>query len=130
MRVSIESDCQCQTENDETGEYGASNECFGDCWDWQSEDVSYVIQEWQKRNGYEDDTPILITGKNMNWNHVSGWAEATPSTILNKLTLDGDFRLIFEYHDENGVLDCVRSSHDEVGAYFEFVPIPVREEEW
>ena len=129
MRVSIESDCQCQTENDETGEYGASNECFGDCWDWQSEDVSYVIQEWQKRNGYEDDTPILITGKNMNWNHVSGWAEATPKTILEKLTLNGDFRLMFEYHDENGALDCVRSSHDEVAAYFEFQPIPVRDEE-
>jgi hypothetical protein len=129
MKVSIESDCVCQTENDETGEYGASNECFGDCWEWQSEDVFYVIQEWQKKNGYEDDTPILITGKNMNWNHVSGWSEATPKTILSKLTLDGDFRLTFEFDEEENIFNCIRSSHDEVGAYFEFVPIPVREEE-
>jgi hypothetical protein len=65
----------------------------------------------------------------MNWNHVSGWAEATPSTILNKLTLDGDFRLTFEFDEEENTFNCIRSSHDEVGALFEFLPIPVREED-
>ena len=129
MKVTIESDCQCQTENDETGEYAPSNECFGDCWDWQAEDVSYIIQEWQKKNGYEDDTPILITGTNMNWNHVSGWAEATPKTILDKLTLNGDFRLTFEFDEEENVFNCVRSSHDEMGALFTFQPLPVVEDE-
>jgi hypothetical protein len=28
------------------------------------------------------------------------------------------------------MLDCVRSSHDEMGALFEFQPIPVKDEEW
>jgi hypothetical protein len=27
-------------------------------------------------------------------------------------------------------LDCVRSSHDEMAAYFEFQPLPVKDEEW
>ena len=128
MKVTIESNCVCEQE-EENPEHPEYQTCFGDCWDWQSEDVSWIIGEWQKKNGYEDDTPILITGKNMNWNHVSGWSEATPETILNKLTLDGDFRLTFEFDEEENVFNVVRSSHDEMGAYFEFVPIPVKEEE-
>ena len=126
MKVTIESNCVCEPDE----ENAESLNCYGDCWEWQKEDVSWIIGEWQKANGYEDDTPILITGKNMNWNHVSGWAEATPETILSKLTLDGDFTLRFEYNDENKVLDCVRSSHDEIAAYFEFQPLPVKDEEW
>ena len=124
MKVTIESNCVCEPDE----ENPESLNCFGDCWEWQKEDVAWIIGEWQKDNGYEDDTPILITGKNMNWNHVSGWAEAPPETILDKLTLNGDFTLRFEYHDENKTLDCVRSSHDEMAAYFEFQPIPVSEE--
>ena len=125
MKTTIESNCVCEYDQEEDLDFV----CYGDCWDWQKEDVSYVIEEWQKKNGYEDDTPILITGTNMNWNHVSGWAEATPKTILDKLTLNGDFRLTFEFDEEENVFNCVRSSHDEMGALFTFQPIPVRDEE-
>ena len=65
----------------------------------------------------------------MNWNHVSGYAMATPKTILDKLTLNGDFRLTFEFDEEENVFNCVRSSHDEMGALFTFQPLPVVEDE-
>ena len=129
MKAIIESNCVCENENDYVDSYGETNPCFGECWEWQKEDVAWIIGEWQKKNGYEDDTPILITGKNMNWNHVSGWAEATPKTILDKLTLNGDFRLTFEFDEEENIFNCVRSSHDEMGALFTFQPIPVKDEE-
>ena len=124
MKVTIESNCVCEYDEDEDLNFY----CDGDCWEWQKEDVSWIIEEWSKKNGYEEDTPILITGTNMNWNHVSGWAEATPKTILDKLTLNGDFRLTFEFDEEENVFNCVRSSHDEMGALFTFQPLPVVEE--
>lgn len=125
MKTTIESNCVCEIDEEEDLNFT----CYGDCWDWQKEDVQYVIEEWQKKNGYEDETPILITGTNMNWNHVSGWAVATPKTILDKLTLNGDFRLTFEFDEEENVFNCVRSSHDEMGALFTFQPAPVDEQD-
>lgn len=123
MKAIIESDCQCQTENDETGEFGPSNECFGDCWDWQKDDIAWIIGEWQTKNNVDDSQPVKINGTNMNWNHVSGYAMATPKTILDKLTLNGDFSLEFEFDPEENVFNVIRRSHDEYGALFTFEPM-------
>jgi len=129
MKAIIESDCQCQTENDETGEFGPSNECFGDCWDWQKDDIAWIIGEWQTKNNVDDDQPVKINGTNMNWNHVSGYAMATPKTILDKLTLNGDFSLEFDFEPEENTFNCVRRSHDEYGALFTIQILPTPEED-
>lgn len=117
MKVVIESNCVCEPDE----ENPESLNCFGDCWEWQKEDVEWIIGEWQTKNNVDDEQPILITGTNMNWNHVSGYAEATPKTILDKLTLNGDFSLEFDFEPEENTFNVVRRSHDEMGALFEFV---------
>lgn len=127
MKAIIESNCVC--EPDEEYDNDLAFYCDGDCWEWQKEDVSWLIGEWQTKNNLDDDTPILITGTNMNWNHVSGWAEATPKTILDKLVLNGDFSLEFDFDPEENTFNVVRRSHDEMGALFTFVELPTKEEE-
>lgn len=125
MKAIIESNCVCEYDEEEDLNFT----CYGDCWEWQKEDVEWIIGEWQSATNLDDDTPILITGKNMNWNHVSGWAEATPKTILDKLTLNGDFSLEFEFDPIEKTFNCVRRSHDEMGALFTFQELPVGEDE-
>jgi hypothetical protein len=125
MKAIIESNCVCEPD-EENAEY---LDCYGDCWEWQKEDVEWIIGEWQTKNNLDDDTPILITGKNMNWDRVSGWAEATPKTILDKLILNGDFSLEFDFDPEENTFNVVRRSHDEYGALFTFVELPIKEEE-
>jgi hypothetical protein len=59
---------------------------------------------------------------------MSGWAEATPETLIDKLTLNADFTLRFTITADNKRLTCVRSSHDEMGAFFEFEQAPAESE--
>jgi hypothetical protein len=124
----LSSDCRCEVYDDETGESKLdergnpipSNECFG-CYD---DDKLYlqdqVIADWVVANGWAMNTPILILGNRMTWRGMSGWAEATPETLIDKLTLNADFTLRFSITPDNKRLTCVRSSHDEMGAFFEF----------
>jgi hypothetical protein len=115
MKAIIESNCVCGEDED-----GVELNCYGDCWEWQKEDVSWLIGEWQTKNNVDDTQPIKINGTNMNWNHVSGYAMATPATILDKLVLNGDFSLEFDFDPEENTFNVVRRSHDEMGALFTF----------
>lgn len=63
----------------------------------------------------------------MTWLGRSGWATATPETLIEKLTLNGDFTLRFTL--AGNTLEVVRSSHDELGALFEFEKLPEEESE-
>jgi hypothetical protein len=54
----------------------------------------------------------------MTWLGRSGYAFATPETLIDKLTLNADFTLRFTLTDTT--LEVVRASHDEFGALFAF----------
>jgi hypothetical protein len=57
----------------------------------------------------------------MTWLSRSGYAFATPETLIDKLTLNADFTLRFTLTGDT--LEVVRASHDEMGALFEFAKI-------
>jgi hypothetical protein len=47
----------------------------------------------------------------MTWQGIMGWAYTTPERLVDTLSLNGDFRLVFEFDGEN--LTAIRYSHDE-----------------
>ena len=126
IKVELSSNCSCEEYDDETGESKLdeqgevvmSQECFG-CYD---DDKAYiqdeVIATWVERNGFEMNTPLKVNGSRMTWLSRSGYAYATPETLIDKLTLNGDFTLRFTL--TGNTLEVVRASHDELGALFEF----------
>lgn len=129
IKAELESNCTCEEYDDETGESKLdeqgnaiqSQECFG-CYD---DDKTYIQDEiittWVERNGFEMDTPLKINGERMTWLSRSGYAFATPETLIDKLTLNADFTLRFTLTGDT--LEVVRASHDEMGALFEFAKI-------
>jgi hypothetical protein len=126
IKAELSSDCYCEEYDEETGESKLDEQgevvmsqvCFG-CYD---DDKTYIqddlIATWAERNGFEMDTPLKVNGSRMTWLSRSGYAYATPETLIDKLTLNGDFTLRFTLTDNT--LEVVRASHDELGALFEF----------
>lgn len=111
MVATLTTDCQCQDEVDESGEWVPASECFGDCYDWQKEDVYWLIQEWAKGNGFDNDTAIRIDGNGMGWSNASGYKFSKVSELDSAMNLNGDFRL--EYRLVGNTLEVERWSHDE-----------------
>lgn len=122
----ITTDCQCQTENDETGEFSPSNECFGDCYEGQKEDVFYLLDEWIQHNNFTNNTLIRIDGSGMGWRSVSGYKDVSVADVAEALFLNGDFRIRYEL-SQNFVLTAQRWSHDEPmgSAIFTFFKSPL-----
>lgn len=126
IKAELSSDCYCEEYDEETGESKLDEQgevvmsqvCFG-CYD---DDKTYIqddlIATWVERNGFEMNTPLKVNGSRMTWLSRSGYAYATPETLIDKLTLNGDFTLRFTLTDNT--LEVVRASHDELGALFEF----------
>jgi len=126
IKAELSSDCYCEEYDEETGESKLDEQgevvmsqvCFG-CYD---DDKTYIqddlIATWAERNGFEMDTPLKVNGSRMTWLSRSGYAYATPETLIDKLTLNGDFTLRFTL--TGTTLEVVRASHDELGALFEF----------
>lgn len=122
--------CVCVKYDDETGEpmlneYG--NEIPADvCSDWchieQAEQFEEFIQPWLDSL---TTGKVIIKGSNMNWNHVTGWKGtefADAEGVMEALGINSDYTLRFTL--AGNTLTCVRSSHDELGAFFEFVELP------
>jgi hypothetical protein len=126
VKAELSSDCLCEEYDEETGESKVdeqgevimSQECFG-CYD---DDKTYIQDEiittWVERNGFEMTTPLKVNGSRMTWLGRSGYAYATPETLIDKLTLNADFTLRFTL--TGTTLEVVRASHDEYGALFAF----------
>ena len=127
IKWELSSDCVCEEYDEETGESKLDEQgnaipaqyCWG-CYDDEKSNIYYeVITPWVKANGWEMDTPLKINGSRMTWANRSGYAYATPETIIDKLILENaDFTLRFTL--TGNTLEVVRSSHDEFGALFEF----------
>lgn len=126
IKAELSSNCLCEEYDEETGESKLdeqgypvmSQECFG-CYDDEKTYIQdEIITTWVKANGWEMDTPLKVNGSRMTWLSRSGYAYATPETLIDKLTLDADFILRFTL--TGTTLEVVRASHDELGALFEF----------
>jgi len=120
ITATLSSDCQCTYFNEELNEDVFSEECFG-CYEWQKEDVDYVIGEWQKLNEIDEDDFILIKGRRMTWQNLEGSAQTTLDKLDSILTINGDFNITWTLDTATKLLTARRGSHDEpMGAYFDF----------
>lgn len=133
--LEISNNCSCEIYDEETGESKVdengypvmSDYCYG-CYDDDLVNFKYdVLPEWLGANGWDSDTRIRINGSGMNWTRSSGYAITEAQNILDKLSINGDFTLRFYRKGKN--LEVVRSSHDELGALFEFELAPPESDE-
>jgi hypothetical protein len=128
LRAEVTSDCRCETYNEDTDTSSPSEECYyGECYTEAVEDFTEnILKVWLDRNRISEDAKIQIVGSKMRWTGSSGWT-IVPALEINKaLEIDGDF--ILRYKLLGTELTCVRSSHDELGASFEFAEYAVLEE--
>ena len=109
--TTITTDCLCQVEDEETGEWRESDSCFGDCGEWQEDDAYWLQDEWRKANGIEEDDPILIQVDRIGWTNASAYKWTTAKEVYKSLYLDGDFRI--EFTLTGNTLTAIRYSHDE-----------------
>lgn len=114
----LSTDCTCEVYDEETDTSSPSDYCGG-CWDDEVANLrECIIRPWVRANGWEMDTPIKVNGSRMTWQSIGGYAYTTPERLVNTLSLNGDFTLRFTL--DGNTLTVVRSSHDELGAGFEF----------
>lgn len=108
----LDSDCSCENYDEETETSKPSEYCYGDCWTDSKEDfVESLLKPYLVVKGWEMDTPIKVSSSRMTWQGCSGWAYTTPERLVDTLTLNGDFRLVFEFDGHD--LTAIRYSHDE-----------------
>lgn len=120
ISATVDTDCQCNAYNEETDAFEPMEYCEGECYEWQKEDVFYVLGEWQRLNDIEEDDKILITGTGIGWQSRSGYKETDILELHGALALDGEFRISWTLDIPTKKLRARRSSHDEpMGANFE-----------
>jgi hypothetical protein len=116
----VSTDCQCDTYNEDTDTYEPATDCSGDCYEWQKEDVFYVLGEWQKLNDIDEDDLIRITGTGIGWQSRSGYKDTDILELDGALAIDGEFRITWTLDLDTKQLRARRTSHDEpMGANFE-----------
>ncbi len=112
IKAELDSNCTCEVYDEETDTSEPSEHCYGDCWiDSKYDFTENLLKPYLAVKGWELDTPIKVVCGRMSWRGVSGYAYTTPEKLLETLSLDGDFRLVFEFDGEN--LTAIRYSHDE-----------------
>ena len=140
LETTITSACVCMAvdENgewvyDSNGEPVPADYCRYDCYDEQVYDFTdNILPMWLEAKGIMADSPVRILGSGMTWRGVSGHSDTSARGIVKALEFGNDFILYITYDDETHDLTIVRSSHDELGARFEVVPVPIEDDdtEW
>jgi hypothetical protein len=120
--------CTCYKTDDEGeaildsyGEPEPSDYCYG-CYDEEIDNLKYcVVEPWLNANGIDEDTLLRVDGSSMGWTHSSGYtfAKANTKSIVEALSINTEWTLRFRVDDYDNLI-AVRSSHDELGARFEF----------
>jgi hypothetical protein len=106
----VTTDCKCTDENEQP----ITGDCWGWCLEYAEQDVAFLVEEWLERNAVTDDpdeVTVLITTEAMNWDRVSAHAISTADKLIEKLKINGDYRLRFKLQRDE--LTIVRYSHDE-----------------
>ncbi len=120
MVATVDTDCQCQNYDEELQENVPVEYCYGDCYQWQKEDVMMVISEWQLLNDIDEDDLIRINGTGIGWQGRSGYKDTDILELDGALAINGDFRITWTLDIPSKTLKARRSSHDEpTGANFE-----------
>ena len=120
MVATVDTDCQCNDYDEELGEYVPVEYCYGDCYEWQKEDVFYVLGEWQKLNDITEDDTIRINGTGIGWQGRSGYKDTDILELDGALAINGDFTITWTLDIPSKTLKARRASHDEpMGANFE-----------
>jgi len=125
VEVELTSGCVCVSFDDVMGEFFPSEHCR-DCWQDSVEDLEVnVLLPWLDAHKAVDGDYVVIDGSSIGWLRKSGKAsleferDAFASDVLDVLTFDGDFRLVFRLEGDS--LSVRRTSHDEpMGASFVF----------
>lgn len=112
IKATLDSDCTCEYYDEDTDTSKPSESCYGDCWTESKDDFTEnLLKPYLAVKGWTMDTPIKVSSSRMTWQGCSGWAYTTPERLVDTLTLNGDFRLEFEFDGND--LTAVRYSHDE-----------------
>ena len=120
LQYELSNNCECVDYDEDTATETPSPFCLG-CYDDDLDNIKHdLLNKWITANEFELDTPIKIIGSKMTWRGVSGYKMTTPENLISSLTGDYDFTLRFYASDDYKTLRVVRSSHDELGASFEF----------
>jgi hypothetical protein len=116
--ITLTTSCTCETYDEDTDTYSPAEYCSG-CWDevkqvWDAD----ILQPWLNAHNISNDSPIRLEGVGMGWQRRSGYADTTPSQMLDTLAFGNDYALRFHLDDDHA-LTIVRTSHDEpTGASF------------
>lgn len=115
--VVLTTDCTC---TDEDGDY--TPDCYG-CYDDEKSNLDYLLKDWAKATEFDADKHVVcIHGRAMTWLRRDGYAVVEYESMLDALTIRGDYTLTFTL--EGTSLKVVRTSHDEpTGAYFEVTKV-------
>lgn len=113
--------CDQDDKCDECDSPIAPTDCYGACWTDAQTYVSEAVEAWMAANNTE---AYYIAGSGMGWTGASGRSDVVtePSAAIERLSIDSQWILRFTREDDK--LTAVRSSHDELGALFEFMPVP------
>ena len=121
LSYDITSNCTCES-LDENDNPIPAEICWGDCYDIALDNLDEIIKPWLSRNDLDLSSELQVKGRNMGWTRASGTAFTTAEDLIDTLTFDGDWRLVFTL-DSNYNLSVVRYSHDEpTGASFTIEP--------
>ena len=127
LQYTLSSDCSCEVYDEDTDTSSPSDYCYG-CYEDDLDNIKHeLLNKWLEANQYELDTPIKIVGTRMTWRGVGGYKITTPKDLVESLTGDYDFTLRFYASTDYKTLKVVRSTHDELGASFEFEQVSEQE---
>lgn len=109
----ITNSCTCENYDEDTDTYSPSNNCWG-CYEDELSNLWFeIIKPWADANGFDEDTELIARGTGMTWQRLSGYARTTPKTIVDTLSLNGDWTLQFTLSNGAQTLTAIRYSHDE-----------------
>ena len=112
-------DCWCVDYDDETATETPAEYCRDYCHEDNKIYCLELISDWLRINN--NPQAVLITGKNLTWQHLSGYTIVLAHDILNALMINGEFTISLTLEDKE--LTARRSSHDEpTGASFVIAP--------
>ena len=120
LQYELSNTCSCEVYDEDTDTSTPSDYCYG-CYQDDLDNIKHdLMNKWLTANDFELDTPIKIIGSKMTWRGLSGYKITTPENLISSLTGDYDYTLRFYANADYTALRVVRSSHDELGASFEF----------
>jgi hypothetical protein len=109
--ITLTTECFC-TVYDEDDNKQPATDCFG-CYDDELAYLAEKLGEWLTANEWTDETIIRVQFSGVSWQRVAGYGDITVDDILEFLTLNGDFRIVFTLTPDNKTLTARRYSHDE-----------------